>query len=303
MSFVFPTLDVCPPTCCQSLSVFPIRTKPTQRIDYRMSHEALDAGTLKISEVNKSGIVPELFVSNSGSERVLFIEGEELSGAKQNRVLNTSVLFSARHQGTIPVSCVEQGRWLSRSEFFRSSGRSSSILLRRILKESVSHSIEQKQGHRSDQRTIWREVTRKLQASQTCSVTNSMSEIYDAVDDRIAEFCRHLTYPEGSSGFAIALGSKVVTVDVFDKPETCEKEWDRLLSGFILDALEVASGSRCSEIADVRNLVSLATNTRWACIFPAGEGEEFRCTSKRRVHGSALCCQGVLLHGSLIAAY
>lgn len=26
-----------------------------------MSHEALDAGTLKISEVNKSGIVPELF--------------------------------------------------------------------------------------------------------------------------------------------------------------------------------------------------------------------------------------------------
>ena len=37
---------------------------------------------------------------------------------------------------------------------------------------------------------------------------------------------------------AVAIGKKIVAVDIFDKPSTCNKVWDRLMSGFVLDALE-----------------------------------------------------------------
>src|SRR5688572_11304286 len=52
--------------------------------------EAGDAVT--IAEVDESGAVPALVVTNRGDRPVLMIDGEELVGAKQNRVLNTSVL-------------------------------------------------------------------------------------------------------------------------------------------------------------------------------------------------------------------
>jgi len=55
--------------------------------------------------------VPNLAVDNKGERFVLFVEGQELRGAKQNRVLNASVLIAAHTKTVIPVSCVEQGRW------------------------------------------------------------------------------------------------------------------------------------------------------------------------------------------------
>ena len=47
------------------------------------------------------------------------LDGEELIGAKQNRILNTTVLVAAHTEVTIPVSCVEQGRWGYRGRQFR----------------------------------------------------------------------------------------------------------------------------------------------------------------------------------------
>ena len=45
------------------------------------------------------------------TSKVLLYDGEELVGAKQNRILNVTVLVGAGAKLPIPVSCVEQGRW------------------------------------------------------------------------------------------------------------------------------------------------------------------------------------------------
>jgi hypothetical protein len=57
-------------------------------------------------------------VVNRGPEPVLIIDGEELVGAKQNRVVNLTILVAAQSALTIPVSCVEAGRWTARSRAF-----------------------------------------------------------------------------------------------------------------------------------------------------------------------------------------
>ena len=53
---------------------------------------------------------------------MLLLDGEELVGAKQNRVLNLTILAPARQAITIPVSCVEAGRWHAESDAFRPAG-------------------------------------------------------------------------------------------------------------------------------------------------------------------------------------
>src|SRR5207249_3998616 len=71
-----------------------------------------------IGEVSAAGEVPALSVVNDADRPVLLLDGEELVGARQNRILNTTVLVAAQATLRIPVSCVEQGRWSYRGKRF-----------------------------------------------------------------------------------------------------------------------------------------------------------------------------------------
>jgi len=66
---------------------------------------------IQITELDNEGSVHELKLSNLGKKTVLIIKGEELVGAKQNRIVNSSFLIAGKTKVVIPVSCVEQGRW------------------------------------------------------------------------------------------------------------------------------------------------------------------------------------------------
>ena len=85
--------------------------------------DALALGTVQIGETSEAGRVPELRVLNHGDRAVFLLDGEELIGAKQNRVLNLSILVPPHSESTIPVSCVESGRWSRRSAHFGSAPR------------------------------------------------------------------------------------------------------------------------------------------------------------------------------------
>ena len=138
-----------------SLTVFPLYCEDHRPIDYLLADEAMEAGSVTVGEVTERGSVPELIVNNKGDRRALFVEGEQLVGAKQNRILNTTVLVPAKAKITLPVSCVEAGRWKRSSAFFSSSKTISPYRLRYGLKSSVSRSLKEKLGHRSDQSKVW----------------------------------------------------------------------------------------------------------------------------------------------------
>ncbi len=84
--------------------LFPLQD-PVAR--YATLDDALARG-FEITETGPAGTVPELAVSNPLDDAVLLYDGEELVGAKQNRILDVSVLVAARSKLAIPVSCVEQ---------------------------------------------------------------------------------------------------------------------------------------------------------------------------------------------------
>ena len=106
----------------QNLTLVPLSGKRHGRIDYVLAQEAMEAGELVVEEVDASGSVPELLVTSTSEQMVLLVDGEELVGAKQNRILNTSILLPAGAKAKIPVSCVEQGRWHHRSSAFETGG-------------------------------------------------------------------------------------------------------------------------------------------------------------------------------------
>ena len=64
------------------------------------------------------GVTGRTFSARKSGEDVSQTDGEELAGAKQNRVLNTSILLKEASETKIPVSCMERGRWSYASKGF-----------------------------------------------------------------------------------------------------------------------------------------------------------------------------------------
>ncbi len=91
---------------------------------YQTLQEAIAGGGFAVEEVSESGQVSELRVRNKGSQPVFLLDGEEVLGAKQNRVVNLSIMVPPQSATVIPVACVERGRWSRVSDEFRSSPNS-----------------------------------------------------------------------------------------------------------------------------------------------------------------------------------
>lgn len=301
--FTMPAVRVGPVTRHDALGVFPLFADAVPAAEYLLSDEAIAAGEAEVHELTEGGSVPKLAVANKSPKLLLFLEGEELRGAKQNRVLNTSVLVPAEKHTEIPVSCVEQGRWRYVSKSFASAGTHASRKLRKVLKESVTMSLLSSASHYSDQGEVWNEVGRQQSSLKATSASMAMSDTYDTYGDRVESAKSAVAYVEGAVGLAVAVGASVVALDLFDSPVTCQKVWGRVLSGVILDAIEDGPGAGdAAEAGQVEAALEAFGEGPWQAVKAAGAGEEYRSQPKGGWLGSALALNGSLIHGSLVLA-
>ena len=88
----------------KNLAMIPFLSDYDDGLGYITLGEALGVGSIEIREVSEGGSVPELRVVNRAGKMVLILDGEELVGAKQNRIVNTTILVAAGTEIVIPVT-------------------------------------------------------------------------------------------------------------------------------------------------------------------------------------------------------
>jgi len=108
-------LEFGPATSVANLTMYPLLHGDETVPGYATLDEALAAGFVTVTEVSESGHVPELTIVNNGPVPVFVLDGEELVGAKQNRIVNLSILVPPHTKLPLPVSCVVCGRTTSRA--------------------------------------------------------------------------------------------------------------------------------------------------------------------------------------------
>jgi hypothetical protein len=127
-----------------------------------------------------------------------------------------------------------------------------------------------------------------------------MHDAFEARENATAAYREKLGYVAGASGIAVAIGDRVVNCDVFDKPGTCEKTWERLLSGSILEAMATKSATNRAGVAEVERLLATISELHWEPFFPIGEGVDFRASATED-HASALVFANSTVHGSVVS--
>lgn len=280
----------------RNLAVFPLigedrRTEP----GYLLLDDAIERRLLLIKEVSQSGSVPDLLVINSADMPVLILDGEELVGAKQNRVLNLTVLVPARSTIQIPVSCVEAGRWSYESVAFRSSPHAQYAMGRAARAAHVTASLRSSGERRSNQVEVWADLEEKAARLGTRSPTGAMMAMYLENAPQVEEYAQAFRAVKGQRGAVFAINGRILGMDLFDHSDTLRAVMSKLVRSYALDAIDSpAMRSLSPSVNAARAFLRLLTKANLIEAPAVGLGTDVRIESRAVAGGALLALAGVV---------
>lgn len=290
----------------RNLAMIPVFADLDDGLDYGLLDEAIEAGEVEVSEVSQQGVVPEIRVTNKGARMVLMVDGEELVGAKQNRILNVTILVAPHSTLVVPVSCVEQGRWDYGDVLFRSGERILCADLRARKARQVHESVRTSREFRSNQGEIWEEIASKASRMQAVSPSMAMAQIYQKESGRLEEFASHFDVAEGQVGAVFAINDRITGMDGFGKPRSFFRMFRKLLESYALDAID-REGREETRVepslgtGDVERFLRIPARSPWEGRPSVGLGTDLRLETEGLI-GAALAYEDRVLHTAWFVA-
>ena len=234
----------------RNLTMYALTRDAEHDLFYDVLDVALQSGSLTVSEVTDAGHVPEIKVMNHGARPVLIIDGEELVGAKQNRTVNLSILVAPGQTTVIPVTCVEAGRWHTRSARFAASPRTHfaeghAAKSRQVIASLLAHGTAA-----ADQGQVWDAIAEKSARLRTHSPTAAMSDMFLAQEERVEDYVRAIQPCHRQVGAIFSIDGRPRGLDLFDRARFFATLFPKLLRGYALDAIDAARDLRTVDQAD-----------------------------------------------------
>jgi hypothetical protein len=280
-----------------NMTLFPLLAPDTGAPDYLILEEALGQGSVEITEVSHGGSVPDLKLINKSPQKLLVVDGEEVIGAKQNRIVNATFLIAGQTEITIPVSCVEQGRWSYRSQKFASGKKVMPSSMRREHQKVVAMSLDEGIGYRSNQGMIWDELALKSERMAVHSSTGAMADLFEGQKDRLGEYLKAFRLVDCQIGAVFAINGRVVGLECFSHQQTFSKFFKKLVQSYALDALDWLEGGDNNQVSteSVRHFLEGVQNAPGKPHASLGLGENIRFEDDS-VSGASLVHEGRVLH-------
>jgi len=289
-------IDVGEPLHHHNITVFPLMGACGKGC-YTLLAQAIKSGQALVEEVDEEGDVPNLRVVNDSALPLMIVEGEVLRGAKQDRVVNITVIVAAKTSFTLPVSCVERGRWDYVSKHFRAER-----FVPPRVRAAAMQDIQSREGkYHPSQSRIWREVDSVLEDVGADSATATIADAFKASQKRLKEYRNRISLPKEATGFLVAKADALVGMDLFDSPKTMRKFWHRLSEAYFVEAvLEKEEKNPTSKKAARRMLQEVAEHAKVSAR-QLGSGLRLDVQSEKLL-GSAVWSGEQLCHLSAFAA-
>ncbi len=284
------------PMTYKAVTLIPLHTNRTPKpLPYRVLSEAITVDEVVVTEQPHAS-VPTLQLINKGAFPVLILDGEEVQGGNQNRVVNTTLLIPAHTTFDLPVTCVEHGRWHETAPQFM-PGEAAYPSLRGQKAAQVNRTYMMHGEPVADQGAIWDEVADRQYRLGSVSRTGAMRDTYAQWHENLKQAQEQLNCPEDDAvGVLVLIGGQAACADIFDKPQTLKTYWPRLVHSYALEAIDITPVALSVDAAHQLLQQALAADYH---IFPSpGLGQDVRISGNSIV-GASLIYEEVAIHTAM----
>jgi hypothetical protein len=286
----------------KNMVVIPLLTSVNHGPEYICLGEALKQGVLTVTEVHEGGTVPELKVINRGEKPVLLLDGEEVAGAKQNRVLNTTILVKEKSETIIPVSCTEQGRWDYATPAFAESGNIMNQNLRAMKAFSVHQTLKDDMSYRGNQGEVWDGIQNLSSEAKVHSRTRAMRDVYENKKKDLDGYMKAFPYVPHQKGILVVINERVMGLDVLSREPVYEVLHPKLVKSYSMDALLQKGEKAGNGLLDkAKTFIEEAQRSKEEKFKSVGHGWDHRFEGKGMV-GSALIHEEKVIHMAFFSA-
>lgn len=211
-----------------NLALVQLQVEPLSDVHFRPGGPELKEGGLVISEATGQGVVGMLLAVNNTKYHLLLTDADVLIGAKQNRVLNKSVLLAPGTKTSIDVSCIERLRWQYTTPHFSNPASVADLRLRKSKVSPLPSAKEEPQiPDYHTQQQVWRCVSHSLLDAGLVSLTESYEELAYRQAEKLTDVpqCEALA---DCNALALLVDGQVASVDIFGN-EACFRHYFPLL--------------------------------------------------------------------------
>ncbi len=289
-------LELGQPQIFENMGVIPLFSSVTGGPNYITMKAAMDQGLLEVTEVSTGGSVPKLKVKNGAETSVLFLDGEEVAGAKQNRVLNTTILMKKKSEITIPVSCTEQGRWSYSSPKFQDSDVVLPHVIRRKKAAAVSRSLASFSSFASDQGEVWHGIESMANEASVHSPTGAMKDIFTSRQNKLNDYLKAFECQPGQRGLLVFVEGKVVGFDLLSREEAYQQLHSKVVKSYAMDAmLRPEEKDAGGDVTEAQQFIDRARDCEEKKYESVGQGWDYRFDGEKII-GSALLYRNAVVH-------
>lgn len=222
---IMPEIELLAPQSHENIAVIPLKT-PRNYLDILTLKKGLELGLVEVKECEHS-TVNTLIVKNNAVTPLLLVDGEEVVGGDQNRIINSTMIIAPQSESKVSVSCSERGRWAYKDEF-TSSIHIADYNTRRRKMHAARH-------NRPVQHEVWASIDELENKNDFRSVTSAMSESYENKKVNLDEMLKSFEVVDGQTGILIIANGEIKGFEVLLNSEIYKDFHEKILKSYLID--------------------------------------------------------------------
>lgn len=270
---------------------------PDKQLDLMSLEIGLDMGLVEITELNEQGSVGEVKVTNNAVTPLLLLDGEEILGSKQNRIINTTIIIPAKSEKIIPVSCVEANRWDYNTRKFHYSNNMATSRVRRDKLNSINQSLRKTNRYISDQNKVWENISQTEMELGVNSTTSALHDTYIQRDNTIQEYKKAFKIQQQQNGLIVYINGELAGFEIIYNSTRYKQYHDKLLKSYIIDAISKQQEDYVEEYVKKEDLINKIRKSKRETYESIGLGTDYRFEDED-IMGSMMLLENDIINAS-----